>query len=81
MANDCYNWASFTGKKENLQRMVQGLEAAQESNKENYGLLWHKAYYIALGTEAPEELVMLKDVYDQFGSKWYDIQDIEFEEL
>jgi hypothetical protein len=80
MANDCYNWANFTGKKENLQRMVQGLEAAQESNKENHGLLWYKAYYIALGTEAPEESVMIKDVYDEFGSKWYDIHDIEFDE-
>ena len=77
MANDCYNWVNFTGKKENLQLMVQGLEAAQESNKENRGLLWYEAYYVALGLP-PLEMGM-RDVYDEFGSKWYDIQDIEFE--
>lgn len=77
MANDCYNWVHFTGSKVNLQRMVQGLEAAQESNKENYGLLWYEAYYVALGLPPLE--MGTRDVYDEFGSKWYDIQDIEFE--
>lgn len=74
MANDCWNWVSFTGKKENLQRLVEGLKVAQESNKENHGLLWYEAYYVALGLTHPEENT---DVYDNFGSKWFSIDDIE----
>lgn len=74
MANDCWNWVSFTGKKENLQRLVEGLKAAQETNVENHGLLWYEAYYTALGLTPPEESI---DVYDHFGSKWFSIDDIE----
>lgn len=74
MANDCWNWVSFTGKKENLQRLVEGLEAAQKTNVENYGLFWYNSYYVALGLTPPEEST---DVYDHFGSKWFSIDDIE----
>lgn len=76
MANHCWNWVHFSGKKENLQRLVDGLEKAQSLNKENGGLIWYKTFYVALGSVAPEESA---DVYDEFGSKWYDIQEIEFE--
>jgi hypothetical protein len=78
MANDCYNWVNFTGKKENLQRMVQGLDAARESNKENHGLLWYEAYYVALGLPPPE--MGTRDVYDEFGSKWFSIDEVDVDE-
>ena len=76
MANYCWNWVHFTGKKENLQRLVDGLEKAKSLNEDNQGLIWYKTFFTALGSEPPEEPT---DVYDDFGSKWYEIQEIEFD--
>ena len=76
MANHCWNWVHFTGKKENLQRLLDGLEKAQSLNKENGGLIWYETFYTALGSEVPEEP---RDVYEELGSKWYDPYDIDFD--
>ena len=76
MANHCYNWVHFTGKKENLQKLVDGLEKAQSLNEENQGLIWHDTFYVALGMEVPKETV---DVYDEFGSRYYVPCDIDFD--
>jgi hypothetical protein len=73
MANDCWNWVCFTGKKEDLQRLHEGLRIAESLNAENGGLLWYETFYVALDSEPPEQTV---DVYDEFGSKWLDIHDI-----
>jgi hypothetical protein len=73
MANDCWNWVCFTGKKEDLRRLYYGLRKAESLNVENGGLLWYKTFYAALDSEPPEQTV---DVYDEFGSKWLDIHDI-----
>lgn len=70
MANDCWNWVQFTGSELNLTRMVQGIKTAQETNKENRGLLWYGSYYIALGFAPPNPTL---EVYEEFGSKWLDI--------
>ena len=76
MANDCWNWVHFTGKKENLQSLLNGLEKAQSLNEENGGLIWYQTFYTALGMDVPSEP---KDTYDEFGSKWYDPCDIDFD--
>jgi hypothetical protein len=73
MANHCWNWVCFTGKKEDLQRLHEGLRIAESLNAENGGLLWYETFYVALDSEPPEQTV---DVYDEFGSKWLDIHDI-----
>jgi len=74
MANHCWNWVYFTGKKEDLQRLHDGLRKAESLNAENYGLIWYETFYTALGLEPPEQTA---DVYDEFGSKWLDIHDID----
>ena len=74
MANHCWNWVYFTGKKEDLQRLHDGLRKAESLNPENGGLIWYETFYTALGLEPPEQTA---DVYDQFGSKWLDIHDID----
>lgn len=76
MANHCWNWVHFTGKKENLQKLVDGLEKAKSLNQESGGLIWYKTFYTALGSKPPEESA---DVYEEFGSKWYDPIDIDFD--
>ena len=76
MANHCWNWVHFTGKKENLQNLLNGLEKAKSRNEENGGLIWYETFYTALGMDVPSEP---KDTYDEFGSKWYDPCDIDFD--
>ena len=76
MANHCWNWVHFTGKKENLQSLLNGLEKAQSLNEENGGLIWYETFYTALCMNVPSEP---KDTYDEFGSKWYDPCDIDFD--
>ena len=76
MANHCYNWVYFTGKKENLEKLLDGLEKAKALNIENGGHIWYETFFTALGMDVPEETI---DVYDEFGSKWYDPCDIEFD--
>jgi len=74
MANHCWNWVCFTGDKDNLQKLHDGLRKAESLNAENDGLLWYETFYAALGLEVPTET---KDVYNEFGSKWLDIHDID----
>ena len=74
MANHCWNWVSFKGNKENLERLHEGLKKAESLNPENGGLIWYQTFYTALGSEPPEEGA---DVYHEFGTKWLDIHDIE----
>jgi len=74
MANHCWNWVYFTGKKEDLQKLHDGLRKAESLNPENEGLIWYQTFYTALGLEPPEQTA---DVYDEFGSKWLDIHDID----
>lgn len=76
MANHCWNWVHFTGKKENLKKLLDGLEKAKSLNEEDGGLIWYETFYTALGMDVPSEP---KDTYDEFGSKWYDPRDIDFD--
>lgn len=74
MPNYCSNWVTFSGKKENLQKLHDALRHAESLNAENDGLIWYETFYAALGLDVPSEPT---DVYDMFGSKWLDINDME----
>ena len=74
MPNYCSNWVSFSGKKEDLQKLHDALRYAESLNAENGGLIWYDTFYAALGLDVPSELI---DVYDVFGSKWLDIQQLD----
>lgn len=74
MANYCSNWVFFSGKKEDLQKIHNALRHAESLNAENDGLIWYETFYAALGLEVPSEPT---DVYDMFGSKWLDINNME----
>jgi hypothetical protein len=74
MANYCSNWFWFSGKKEDLQKLHDSLRYAESLNPENYGLIWYETFYAALGLDVPSEPT---DVYDMFGSKWLDIQEMQ----
>jgi hypothetical protein len=74
MPNYCSNWVSFSGKKENLQKLHDALRYAESLNAENGGLIWYDTFYAALGLDVPSELI---NVYDVFGSKWLDIQELD----
>jgi len=74
MPNYCSNWVSFSGKKESLQKLHDALRHAESLNAENDGLIWYETFYAALGLDVPSEPT---DVYDMFGSKWLDIDDID----
>lgn len=74
MANYCSNWVTFSGKKENLQKLHDALRYAESLNAENDGLIWYETFYAALGLDVPTEQT---DVYDMFGSKWLHIDDID----
>jgi hypothetical protein len=74
MANYCSNWVSFSGKKENLQKLHDALRYAESLNAENQGLIWYETFYAALGLDVPSEPT---DVYDMFGSKWLHIDEID----
>ena len=78
MANYCSNWVSFSGKKEDLQKLHDALRYAESLNPENYGLIWYETFYAALGLDVPSEQT---DVYDEFGSKWLDIQELDLGEI
>ena len=73
MANYCSNWVSFSGKKEDLQKLHDALRYAESLNPDNDGLIWYETFYAALGLDVPSEPT---DVYDVFGSKWLDIQEL-----
>ena len=74
MANYCSNWVSFSGKKEDLQKLHDALRYAESLNPDNGGLIWYETFYAALGLDVPSEQT---DVYDEFGSKWLDIQQLD----
>ena len=74
MANYCSNWVSFSGKKEDLQKLHDALRYAESLNPENGGLIWYETFYAALGLDVPSGPT---DVYDVFGSKWLDIQELD----
>ena len=78
MPNYCSNWVSFSGKKEDLQKLHDSLRYAESLNAENGGLIWYDTFYAALGLDVPSELI---DVYDVFGSKWLDIQQLDLGEI
>ena len=65
MANHCYNWANINGPKKSLDLLEQRIEEALKGDANS---LWAKTYPILLGiTDVPD------DVYDDYGSKWFDI--------
>ena len=78
MPNHCSNWVSFSGKKEDLQKLHDALRYAESLNPDNYGLIWYETFYAALGLDVPSEPT---DVYDMFGSKWLDIQQLDLGEI
>jgi len=74
MANHCWNWVSFSGNKEDLQKLHDALRYAESLNPDNDGLIWYETFYAALGLDVPSEQT---DVYDEFGSKWFQINEID----
>lgn len=64
MANYCCNWASINGPQESLDLLEKRIEEALKDGDS----LWAKTYPILFGkTDMPD------DVYDEYGSKWFDI--------
>lgn len=63
MANNCYNHAHVYGSKEALDLLEKRIE---EATTEQSHLYYH-TYFDVLGIECPENT----DVYDDFGSKWF----------
>lgn len=67
MANHCWNWASINGPQESLDLLEKRIEEALSGGEANS--LWAKTYPILFGkTDMPD------DVYDDYGSKWFDIE-------
>ena len=63
MANDCFNHASIEGSKE----MLDLLESRLKNATEEVPHLWWGTYFQVLGWEKYEG-----DVYEEFGSKWFE---------
>lgn len=74
MANYCDNYVVFSGKKENLERLMANIQKAQGLNSENQGLLYYHTYWIVLDQPKPEEEL---DVYEEFGSRYLMVQDMD----
>jgi len=82
MANHCYNFVAFTGNEKKLKQLVSSLEKTRlvfmeterelhEGNVWIYGLNAH----IILSSRPPEKNAegnYTLDVYDEYGSKWFD---------
>jgi hypothetical protein len=66
MANNCYNHASLCGSKEALDLIELRVKEATQIVDH----LWYETFYQVLGLPLPEES---KDTYDEFGSKWFQI--------
>lgn len=77
MANYCDNYVVFSGKKENLERMMANIKKAQELNPEGHGLLYYSTYWDVLEQQKPEEDL---DVYDEFGSRYLMVQDMDLQD-
>jgi hypothetical protein len=70
MANYCYNTSIFSGKKENLQKMYDNIIKAKQTHPEPpFEHLYYRSFFTALGWDIPKKDV---DVYEDFGSKWFD---------
>jgi hypothetical protein len=63
MANHCYNDAHIEGAEQMIDLFIQRLEEAKKEEKS----LYNPTFYKALGQEPTDE-----DVYNQFGSRWFD---------
>ena len=63
MANHCYNDAHIEGTEQMIDLFIQRLEEAKKEEKS----LYNSTFYKALGQEPTNE-----DVYNQFGSRWFD---------
>lgn len=63
MANHCYNSASIEGTEQMIDLFIQRLEEAKKEAKS----LYNPTFYKVLGQESTNE-----DVYNQFGSRWFD---------
>lgn len=72
MANHCWNWSCFTGDRADLEKLIANVNKAIELNAENHGLLWYGTYSVALGLPPWQEGDPEYDVYDRYGSKWFD---------
>lgn len=82
MANHCYNYATGTGPKEELERLkaVVELLVDKENKVDNQVWCWSKIYPLffpqnAGEVEEPEESSesnTFLDVYENWGSKWFD---------
>ena len=63
MANHCYNDAHIEGTEQMIDLFVHRLEEAKKEERS----LYNATFYKVLGMEVEEE-----DVYDQFGSRWFE---------
>jgi hypothetical protein len=63
MANHCYNDAHIEGTEQMIDLFIQRLEEAKKEEES----LYNPTFYKALGQEPTNE-----DVYNQFGSRWFD---------
>jgi hypothetical protein len=78
MANHCYNYATGSGSKENLTRLAKIVEivAEQDTIIKNYVSCWSKIYPLFFPQEGGEEEEdssdSYMDVYDDWGSKWFE---------
>jgi hypothetical protein len=63
MANHCYNDAHIEGTEQMIDLFIQRLEEAKKEDQ----ALYNPTFYKALGQEPTNE-----DVYNQFGSRWFD---------
>lgn len=63
MANHCYNDAHIEGTEQMIDLFIQRLVDAKKQDR----ALFNPTFYQALGEEMTEE-----DVYNQFGSRWFD---------
>jgi hypothetical protein len=63
MANHCYNDAHIEGTEQMIDLFIQRLKEAKKEEKS----LYNPTFYKALGQEPTNE-----DVYNQFGSRWFD---------
>ena len=73
MANHCWNWSSFTGSREDLEKLIANVEKAKALNEGNGISLWYRNYSVALGLPPWQEGDPDYDVYDRYGSKWFDV--------
>lgn len=74
MANHCWNWSCFTGDRADLEKLIANVNKAMELNAEMHGLLWYQTYSVALGLPPWQEGDPEYDVYDRYGSKWFDCE-------